>query len=171
MHSDESNPYIETLEGFEAEIKKFKPAALVVGGLQMLDNFPFEEGNNNYLSTIYIYSQEWCHHCDLLHMTRYCTFTDFIKKWFKNIFAFFSMMLNVWKLFSISVNSPFNMDNFSHIFWRKCTLSYLVLFKYCLSYFRRKNAKAVKTQEPTCINTKENKYSFWDGIIHRWRIT
>lgn len=58
MHSDESNPYIETLEGFEAEIKKFKPAALVVGGLQMLDNFPFEEGNNNYLSTIYIYSQE-----------------------------------------------------------------------------------------------------------------
>lgn len=41
MHSDESNPYIETLEGFEAEIKKFKPAALVVGGLQMLDNFPF----------------------------------------------------------------------------------------------------------------------------------
>lgn len=48
MHSDESNPYIETLEGFEAEIKKFKPAALVVGGLQMLDNFPFEEGNNNY---------------------------------------------------------------------------------------------------------------------------
>lgn len=44
VHSDESNPYIETLEGFEAEIKKFKPAALVVGGLQMLDNFPFEEG-------------------------------------------------------------------------------------------------------------------------------
>lgn len=79
MHSDESNPYIETLEGFEAEIKKFKPAALVVGGLQMLDNFPFEEGNNNYLSTIYIYSQERCHR-DVLHMTRYCTFTDFIKK-------------------------------------------------------------------------------------------
>lgn len=80
MHSDESNPYIETLEGFEAEIKKFKPAALVVGGLQMLDNFPFEEGNNNYLSTIYICSQERCHYCDVLHMTRYCTFTDFIKK-------------------------------------------------------------------------------------------
>lgn len=67
MHSDESNPYIETLEGFEAEIKKFKPAALVVGGLQMLDNFPFEEGNDDYLSTINIlYSQEWCHHCDFI---------------------------------------------------------------------------------------------------------
>lgn len=67
MHSDESNPYMETLEGFEAEIKKFKPAALVVGGLQMLDNFPFEEGNDDYLSTINIlYSQERCHHCDFI---------------------------------------------------------------------------------------------------------
>lgn len=67
MHSDESNPYIETLEGFEAEIKKFKPAALVVGGLQMLDSFPFEEGNDDYLSTINIfYSQELCHHCDFI---------------------------------------------------------------------------------------------------------
>ncbi|XP_062568422.1 uncharacterized protein LOC134230596 [Saccostrea cucullata] len=45
VHSDESNPFIETLEGLEAEIKTFKPAALVVGGLQMLDNFPFEEGS------------------------------------------------------------------------------------------------------------------------------
>ncbi|XP_061173538.1 uncharacterized protein LOC133182704 [Saccostrea echinata] len=44
VHSDESNPFIETLEGLEAEIKTFKPAALVVGGLQMLDNFPFEDG-------------------------------------------------------------------------------------------------------------------------------
>ena len=49
VHSDESNPYIETLEGLEAEIKRFKPAALVVGGLQMLDNFPFQDGRD-YLS-------------------------------------------------------------------------------------------------------------------------
>jgi ADP-dependent glucokinase len=46
VHSDESNPYIETLEGLEAEIQAFKPSALVVGGLQMLDNFPFKEGIN-----------------------------------------------------------------------------------------------------------------------------
>lgn len=49
VHSDESNPYIETLEGLEAEIKRFKPTALVVGGLQMLDNFPFQDGRD-YLS-------------------------------------------------------------------------------------------------------------------------
>lgn len=33
MYSDESNLYIEILEGFEVEIKKFKLVVLVVGGL------------------------------------------------------------------------------------------------------------------------------------------
>lgn len=46
----------------------------------MLDNFFFEEGNNNYLLIIYIYFQEWCYYCDLFYMIRYCIFIDFIKK-------------------------------------------------------------------------------------------
>ncbi|KAJ8309330.1 hypothetical protein KUTeg_014204 [Tegillarca granosa] len=44
VHSDNSNPYIDTLEDLEKEIKDFKPSVLVVGGLQMMDNFPFKEG-------------------------------------------------------------------------------------------------------------------------------
>ena len=44
VHSDNSNPYLETLEDLEKEILKFDPSVLVVGGLQMMDNFPFKEG-------------------------------------------------------------------------------------------------------------------------------
>ena len=44
MHSDRSNPFLETLEDLEKEIDAFDPSVLVVGGLQMMDNFPFKEG-------------------------------------------------------------------------------------------------------------------------------
>lgn len=44
VHSDNSNPYLETLEDLEKSILKFDPSVLVVGGLQMMDNFPFKNG-------------------------------------------------------------------------------------------------------------------------------
>ncbi|XP_071963749.1 ADP-dependent glucokinase-like [Antedon mediterranea] len=44
VHSDESNPSLESLEDFAAAVKTFNPAALVIGGLQMMDNYPFKEG-------------------------------------------------------------------------------------------------------------------------------
>ncbi|XP_033105001.1 ADP-dependent glucokinase-like [Anneissia japonica] len=44
IHSDESNPTLEALEDFAAELKAFNPAALVMGGLQMMDNYPFKQG-------------------------------------------------------------------------------------------------------------------------------
>ncbi|CAG2230494.1 ADP-dependent glucokinase-like [Mytilus edulis] len=44
VHSDNSNPLLETVDDLEKEILKFDPSVLVVGGLQMMDNFPFQEG-------------------------------------------------------------------------------------------------------------------------------
>lgn len=44
LHSDRSNPYLETLEDLEREMDVFDPSVLVVGGLQMMDNFHFEDG-------------------------------------------------------------------------------------------------------------------------------
>ncbi|KAK6180797.1 hypothetical protein SNE40_008783 [Patella caerulea] len=44
LHSDNSNPYLQSLEDFQQELKTFKPSLVVIGGLQMMDNFPFEEG-------------------------------------------------------------------------------------------------------------------------------
>ncbi|KAL4239112.1 hypothetical protein ACF0H5_003815 [Mactra antiquata] len=44
IHSDKSNPFLDTLEDLERELPSFDPSVLVVGGLQMMDNFPFKEG-------------------------------------------------------------------------------------------------------------------------------
>ncbi|XP_045165473.1 ADP-dependent glucokinase-like [Mercenaria mercenaria] len=44
IHSDKSNPFLDTLEDLEMELPSFDPSVLVVGGLQMMDNFPFEDG-------------------------------------------------------------------------------------------------------------------------------
>ncbi|KAK3580766.1 hypothetical protein CHS0354_023055 [Potamilus streckersoni] len=44
IHSDNRNPHLETLEQFEKELEVFDPSLLVIGGLQMMDNFPFQEG-------------------------------------------------------------------------------------------------------------------------------
>ena len=48
LHSDRSNPYLETLEDLEREMDVFDPSVLVVGGLQMMDNFPFKEGKRMF---------------------------------------------------------------------------------------------------------------------------
>ncbi|XP_023223115.1 ADP-dependent glucokinase-like [Centruroides sculpturatus] len=40
VHNDHQNPTLISLESFDSELDKFKPNLLVVGGLQMMDNFP-----------------------------------------------------------------------------------------------------------------------------------
>ena len=44
IHSDRNNPTVSSLEGFEAPLEEFKPDLLVVSGLQMMDNYPFAQG-------------------------------------------------------------------------------------------------------------------------------
>ncbi|XP_063957589.1 ADP-dependent glucokinase-like [Lytechinus pictus] len=44
IHSDIHNPYLSGLEEFQEELKYFNPQVVVLGGLQMMDNFPFSEG-------------------------------------------------------------------------------------------------------------------------------
>ncbi|KAK4327325.1 hypothetical protein Pmani_002198 [Petrolisthes manimaculis] len=44
IHSDDSNPTLSTVESFGERLSKFRPHLLVVGGLQMMDNFPFLPG-------------------------------------------------------------------------------------------------------------------------------
>ncbi|XP_059841643.1 ADP-dependent glucokinase [Hypanus sabinus] len=44
IHSDTSNPILESLEDFQVELKQFNPSLLIVSGLQMMDNFPFKPG-------------------------------------------------------------------------------------------------------------------------------
>lgn len=44
VHSDQSNPYIGALESFERVVKRDQPRLIVAGALQMLDNFPFQDG-------------------------------------------------------------------------------------------------------------------------------
>ncbi|XP_063049335.1 ADP-dependent glucokinase [Engraulis encrasicolus] len=49
VHSDEHNPYLDSMEAFERQLLDFQPDLLVVGGLQMMDNFPFKEGERQSL--------------------------------------------------------------------------------------------------------------------------
>nr|XP_057945061.1 ADP-dependent glucokinase [Doryrhamphus excisus] len=44
IHSDDHNPYLASMEEFAKKLKGFQPDLLVVGGLQMMDNFPFQSG-------------------------------------------------------------------------------------------------------------------------------
>ena len=44
VHHDLNNPLVSSLEQFSASLSGFSPQLLVVGGLQMMDNFPFREG-------------------------------------------------------------------------------------------------------------------------------
>ncbi|XP_062863422.1 ADP-dependent glucokinase [Trichomycterus rosablanca] len=44
VHSDDHNPYLDSMYEFEKKLHSFKPDLLVVGGLQMMDNFPFKQG-------------------------------------------------------------------------------------------------------------------------------
>ncbi|KAL7873152.1 hypothetical protein AOLI_G00122230 [Acnodon oligacanthus] len=49
VHSDDHNPYLDSMEEFEKRLQSFKPDLLVVGGLQMMDNFPFKHGEREAL--------------------------------------------------------------------------------------------------------------------------
>ncbi|XP_072546476.1 ADP-dependent glucokinase [Salminus brasiliensis] len=51
VHSDDHNPYLDSMEEFEKRLQSFNPDLLVVGGLQMMDNFPFELGEREALLT------------------------------------------------------------------------------------------------------------------------
>lgn len=44
VHRDMNNPLVSSLEEFSRVLPAFSPQLLVVGGLQMMDNFPFREG-------------------------------------------------------------------------------------------------------------------------------
>lgn len=44
VHSDDHNPMMDSLEQFSLHLQDFRPSLLVVGGLQMMDNFPFRDG-------------------------------------------------------------------------------------------------------------------------------
>lgn len=47
IHSDSSNPKLESLDDFSEGLLAFHPQAVVIGGLQMMDNFPFLEGERH----------------------------------------------------------------------------------------------------------------------------
>ncbi|KAI1897849.1 hypothetical protein AGOR_G00087500 [Albula goreensis] len=49
VHSDDHNPYLASMEDFAQKLQNFHPDLLVVGGLQMMDNFPFKEGEREAL--------------------------------------------------------------------------------------------------------------------------
>lgn len=47
LHSDEHNPYLKSLDKFQAKVQEFSPSVLVISGLHMLDNFPgFNPGDS-----------------------------------------------------------------------------------------------------------------------------
>ncbi|WP_411016767.1 ADP-dependent glucokinase/phosphofructokinase, partial [Salmonella sp. s51944] len=47
IHSDSSNPKLESLDDFSRELLAFQPQVVVIGGLQMMDNFPFQTGERH----------------------------------------------------------------------------------------------------------------------------
>ncbi|KAM4592471.1 ADP-dependent glucokinase [Odontesthes bonariensis] len=49
IHSDDHNPYLASMDEFAEKLKDFEPDLLVVGGLQMMDNFPFKAGEREAL--------------------------------------------------------------------------------------------------------------------------
>lgn len=49
VHSDDHNPYLASMEEFAEKLETFQPDLLVVGGLQMMDNFPFQSGERDAL--------------------------------------------------------------------------------------------------------------------------
>lgn len=49
VHSDDHNPYLASMEDFEQKLQNFHPDLLVVGGLQMMDSFPFQQGERESL--------------------------------------------------------------------------------------------------------------------------
>lgn len=65
VHNDQNNPTLSSLEDFAEELILFSPTLLVIGGLQMMDNFPFKPGMWLHLFTLHtLYStlmiHVWC---------------------------------------------------------------------------------------------------------------
>ncbi|KAK3745461.1 hypothetical protein RRG08_046119 [Elysia crispata] len=44
LHNDQVNPYLDGMEEFLDRVVTFKPSLLVIGGLQLMDNFPDDQG-------------------------------------------------------------------------------------------------------------------------------
>ena len=42
---------------FAAKLEDFEPDLLVVGGLQMMDNFPFQSGERKWVTTLLLVSE------------------------------------------------------------------------------------------------------------------
>lgn len=57
VHSDDHNPHLSSMEDFATKLAEFEPDLLVVGGLQMMDNFPFQAGLAQYPSGIIPYRE------------------------------------------------------------------------------------------------------------------
>ncbi|XP_019935586.2 ADP-dependent glucokinase [Paralichthys olivaceus] len=49
VHSDDHNPYLASMEEFAEKLEDFQPDLVVVGGLQMMDSFPFQSGEREAL--------------------------------------------------------------------------------------------------------------------------
>lgn len=45
IHNDQNNPTVSSLEEFDKMLPDFRPHLVIVSGLQMMDNYPFKEGN------------------------------------------------------------------------------------------------------------------------------
>ena len=49
VHNDANNPMINSLEAFDMLLAKHEPNLLVISGLQMMDNYPFPQGERHKL--------------------------------------------------------------------------------------------------------------------------
>lgn len=45
IHNDMNNPLISSFNAFDKVLGTYDPDLLVISGLQMMDNYPFQEGN------------------------------------------------------------------------------------------------------------------------------
>lgn len=44
IHNDKYNPLLTMVEEYKEQLKQFHPKLFVLGGLQMMDNFPYDDG-------------------------------------------------------------------------------------------------------------------------------
>lgn len=49
VHNDVTNPYLASLEDFARDLVVFSPSLIVIGGLQMMDGYPFKRGERKDL--------------------------------------------------------------------------------------------------------------------------
>lgn len=48
VHNDKYNPLLTMIEEYQKQLAQFQPKLFVLGGLQMMDNFPYETGLLHY---------------------------------------------------------------------------------------------------------------------------